>query len=153
MSKSNDDLPRAIQQNLSLPVVSIDTICAQELMRKMKAQAEALEVCGDYMLKQQVKIEQLAASVDSLVDLLTAHMEGRAPSKTPMVAPTLVGHPGYSVKEFAALLNRSATYVYRLLYNNEIEANRAGRITHESYVKMQTKMGSLQKRRRDRKWL
>ena len=56
------------------------------------------------------------------------------------------------MKEFATLIGRSPTYVYRLLYNNEIEANRAGRITHESYVRMQTKMSSLQKRRRERKW-
>ena len=120
-------------------------------MRRMKVQAQALEVCGDYMLRQQAKIDQLSQSVDTLVELLTAHIEKREP-KSAKIAPPVVGHVGYAVKEFATLIGRSPTYVYRLLYNNEIEANRAGRITHESYVRMQTKMSSLQKRRRERKW-
>ena len=148
---SPNERPQVIVQQSLLPTVSIDSICAQELMRRMKAQAQALELCGDYMLRQQAKIDQLSQSVDTLVELLKAHIEKREP-RSVKIAPPVVGHVGYSVKEFAMMLGRSTTYVYRLLYSNEIQANRAGRITHESYVMMQTKMSTLQKRRRARKW-
>lgn len=151
MSKQNEPAVAFVQQSL-LPTVSIDSICAQELMRKMKAQAQALEVCGEYMLRQQATIERLAASVDALMELMTSRSEDKHVPKAVRVSPTVVGHAGYSVKEFASLINRSPTYVYRLLYDNQIEANMAGRITHESYVKMQSKMNMLQKRRRVRKW-
>lgn len=151
MSKPNENGATLVQQSL-LPTVSVDSICAQELMKRMKAQAQALEVCGEYMLRQQAKIDQLSENVEALVELLTAHVEKRDPNRPTKLTPPVNGHVGYSVKEFAALLGRSPTYVYRLLYNNEIEANRAGRITHESYIKMQTKTSALQKRRRERKW-
>jgi hypothetical protein len=151
VSQLNEPAPVFIQQSL-LPTVSIDSICAQELMRKMKAQAQALEVCGDYMLRQQVTIERLSANVDALLELMTARIEGKHLPKTVRADQAVVGHAGYSAKEFAGMINRSTTYVYRLLYDNQIEANMAGRITHESYVKMQAKMSMLQKRRRVRKW-
>ena len=151
MSKPNELSGGIVQQSL-LPTVSIDSICAQELMRKMKAQAQALEVCGEYMLRQQVTIERLSSKVDALLELMTARAEGKHLPKAVRADQAVVSHAGYSAKEFAAMINRSTTYVYRLLYDNQIEANMAGRITHESYVKMQAKMSMLQKRRRVRKW-
>ena len=95
MSQLNEPAPVFIQQSL-LPTVSIDSICAQELMRKMKAQAQALEVCGDYMLRQQVTIERLSANVDALLELMTARVEGKHLPKTVRADQAVVGHAGYS---------------------------------------------------------
>jgi hypothetical protein len=76
----------------------------------------------------------------------------KVPGKGP-ATPIEGGHPGYTVKEMAAMIHRSVWYVYRRVRSGEYEVTSSGRITHDSYLRAMTRMAFLQKKQRRRKWV
>ncbi len=141
-----------------LPVVPMETISIHEMAKVLREQSAALKACGETLIRQQDQLAQIAQHVVvvrqsiSPVDYGPSKGPNKVPGKGP-ATPIEGGHPGYTVKEMAAMIHRSVWYVYRRVRSGEYEVTSSGRITHDSYLRAMTRMAFLQKKQRRRKWV
>ena len=140
-----------------LPMVPLENLSVQEMVRMLREQSAALRACGEALIKQQEQLALIAQHVvmvrQSLVPLTAGPTKGpnRVAANGP-VAAIPAGHPGYTVKEMANLVHRSIWYVYRRVKAGEYTVTSTGRITHDSYLRAITTTAFISRKPRRRKW-
>lgn len=145
----------ARQMELPLPPIAIETVLIERMLTVISENSSNVVICGESILQLQEKVDTLTVSMNSLIQAYQSLASGDNPGRAqgPSVeeaAPP--GHPGYSVKEFAQLTKRSESYVYRLVAENQITMNMAGRITHQSLLRMRMDQAGGSRRQRRSKW-